>query len=77
MNIKVELLKNYISDFIQNKIKDFEIDSSQIADTTAIQMLSEIKNVIINTDYSDFEIVEEIVCIFEKYGIDFGTRHDF
>ena len=77
MNIKVELLKNYISDFINFKIEDFEIDASQIADTTAIQMLSEIQKVIKNDDYSDFEAIEEIVCIFEKYNIDFGFRHDF
>ncbi len=77
MNIKVELLKNYISDFINFKIEDFEIDASQIVDTTAIQMLSEIQKVIKNDDYSDFEAIEEIVYIFEKYNIDFGTCHDF
>ena len=77
MNIKVELLKNHIADFIQNKIEDFEIDASQIADTTAIQMLSEIQKVIKNEAYSDFEAIEEIVCIFEKYDIDFGNCHDF
>ncbi|MBE7021232.1 MAG: hypothetical protein E7411_07355 [Ruminococcaceae bacterium] len=77
MNIKVELLKNYISDFINFKIEDFEIDASQIADTTAIHMLSEIQKVIKNDDYSDFEAIEEIVCIFEKYNIDFGNCHDF
>lgn len=77
MNVKVELLKNYISDFINNQIEDFEIDSSQIADTTAIQMLSEIQKIIKNESYSDFEAIEEIVCIFEKYNIDFGSCHDF
>ncbi len=77
MKVKVELLKNYISDFIKHKIQDFEIDASQIADTTAIQMLSEIQKVIKNESYSDFETIEEIICIFEKYNIDFGTRHDF
>ena len=76
MNIKVELLGNYISDFVKSKIEDFEIDASQIADTTAIQMLSEIQNIIKNESYSDFEAIEEIVCIFENYNIDFGFRHD-
>ena len=77
MNIKVELLNNYISDFIKSRIEDFEIDASQIADTTATQMLSEIQNVIKNEDNSDFETVEKIVCIFEKYNVDYGSRHDF
>ena len=40
-------------------------------------MLYEIQNVIKNEDYSDFEAIEQIVCIFEKYNIDFGVRHDF
>ncbi len=77
MNIKLELLKKYISDYINNNLENFEIDAYQIADTTAIQMLSEIQNVIQNESYSDFDAVEEIVCIFEKYNIDFGFRHDF
>ncbi len=77
MNIKVELLKDYISDFIKYQVEDFDIDASQIADTTAIKMLSEIQKVIKNVEYSDFDAIEEIVCIFEKYNIDFGFRHDF
>ena len=75
MNIKVELLRNYISDFIKNNLEDFEIDASQIADTTATQMLSEIKSIIKNASYSDFEVVEEIIIVFEKYNIDYGSRH--
>ena len=77
MNIKTELLKDYMINFIKFKIEDFEIDASKVADTTAIQMLSEIQSVVKNVDYSDFEAMEEIVCIFEKYNIDFGLRHDF
>ena len=77
MNIKVELLKDCISDYINSKIEDFKIDASKIADTTATQMLSEIQKVIKSESLSDFEIVEEIVCIFEKYNIDFGCQHDF
>ncbi|MBQ2890100.1 MAG: hypothetical protein IJE44_00460 [Clostridia bacterium] len=77
MNIKVELLKDYISDFIKNRIEDFEIDASQIADTVAINMLREIQSIIKNESYSDFDAVEEIVCVFERNNIDFGTRHDF
>lgn len=77
MNIKTELLKTYISDFINTHIEDLDIDPSQIADSTAIEMLSQIQAVIKNKNYSDFEAIEKIVCIFEKYNIDFGSRHDF
>ena len=76
MNIKLELLKDYMMDFIKYKIDDLEIDASKIADTTAVRMLSEIQNVIKNETNSDFEAIEEIVCIFEKYNVDFGSRHD-
>ncbi|MBR4950286.1 MAG: hypothetical protein IKZ25_05865 [Clostridia bacterium] len=77
MNIKLELLKRYISDFVNSQINNFEIDPSQIADSTAIQILSEIQKVITDEKYSDFDAIEEIVCIFEKYKIDAGARHDF
>lgn len=77
MNIKLELLKRSMVDFINNKLEDFEIDACEIADTVAINMLSEIQNIIRNENYSDFDAVEEIVCVFEKYKIDFGSRHNF
>ena len=77
MEIKLELLKNHIYDYIDCRIKDFEIDASQIVNTTAIEMLSEIQKVIQDEENSDFDAIEKIVCIFEKYNIDFGCRHDF
>ena len=77
MDIKLELLKDHITDFIKCRLKDFEIDASQIVDTTATKMLAEIQKVIKNEDYSDFDAIEEIVCIFERYNISAGVRHDF
>ena len=77
MNIKTELLKRYICDFINNNLQDFEIDASYIADTTATKMLFEIQSILMNENYSDFDAIEEIVCVFEKNKIDFGFRHDF
>ena len=52
MNIKVELLKNYISDCVNQNINDFEIDANKITDSVAIKALSEIQNILI-TDNSD------------------------
>lgn len=77
MNIKKELLKKYIMCLIEENIEDIEIDADKIADTVAINMLSEIRDILKNDEYSDFDAIEEIVCVFEKYKIDVGTRHDF
>ena len=77
MNIKLELLRKYVSDFENYKIEDFEIDASQIADSTAIAILAEIQKIIQDESYSDFDAVEEIVCIFKKYNTYAGSRHDF
>lgn len=77
MDIKLELLKRRIWYMINNSLSMFEIDADEIADTTAIQVLDEIKKVIGNDELDDFYAVEEIVCIFEKYGISAGGRHDF
>ena len=77
MELKVELLKDNILDFISNNLDKFEIDADEISNSNAIIILEEIQQVIKNETYSDFETVEQIVCIFEKHHIDFGTRHDF
>ena len=77
MNIKLELLKSYISDYLNSNLEDFVIDASQIADTVATNMLREIQSIIKNEQYSDFHAIEAIVCVFEKNNIDFGFRHDF
>ena len=77
LNIKLEILKGYIWDIINSNLVDFEIDENNIASSVAIDVLSEIHDIIRNDDYTDFEAIEEIVCVFEKHKIDFGTRHDF
>lgn len=58
MKIKTELLKNYISDYINNRIENFEIDANKIADTSAINILTEIQEIIMNDNYSDFDAIE-------------------
>ena len=75
MNIKLELLQNEVLDVISQKL--MEIDADKIADTTAIKALSEIKDIICDYTKPDFDAVEEIVCVLEKYSIYTGGRHDF
>ena len=77
MHIKLELLKAEIADHVINCMGGLDIDADKIADTTAINALSEIQTVIQKDNISDFDAVEEIVNIFEKYNISAGTRHDF
>ena len=77
MDIKIELLQNCIYDFIKGSLENCTIDVNNIANTKAISVLNEIKNILCNNNLSDFDAIEEIVCIFEEYGIDTGGRHDF
>ena len=77
MNIKLELLQNAIFDAISEKLSYMEIDADKIEDTTAIEALSEIKDILKDDTKSDFDAVEEIVRVFERYNIDIGGRHDF
>ena len=86
MKLKYELFANAVSDAIREKIKMYagfdelsrlDIDVNEIADSTAIKALSEIQNAIQNDKISDFDAIEEIVNIFEKYDISAGSRHDF
>jgi len=77
MKIKTELLKVYISDYINNNIEDFEIDVDETSNSVAVNMLSEIQKILKNDGYSDFEIVEKITDVFRKNNIDCGGCHDF
>ena len=76
MNIKLELIKGYIFDIINDKLEDFDIDPNEIANTTAIKALAEIQE-ILSGDDDDFTIVEKIVRVFERYNLDCGGQHDF
>lgn len=77
MNIKTEILRGYVANFICARIEDFDIVANEIANSRAINALGEIQLIIQNDELSDFEMVEEIVNIFEKYELDFGATHDF
>ena len=77
MKVKTELIKNYIASRICDHMDDIiEFDANEIINTKAIEILQEIQNVI-QSDMDDFEMVEEIVCIFERNNLDAGVCHDF
>lgn len=50
---------------------------SEIVRLQCYQTLQKIKSIIENDSLSDFDCVEEIVCLFEQIGSDGGNRHDF
>ena len=78
MDIRAELVSKELTNLIARTLnKHLEFNLNEIANTTAITVLSEVQKVIQNTELSDFEMVEEIVCIFEDYNLDFGGTHDF
>ncbi|MBQ4150499.1 MAG: hypothetical protein IJC81_01685 [Clostridia bacterium] len=77
MDIRLELLREHIAEFISLRIEDFSIDASAIANTAAISVLSQIQCILKNNDFNDFEAIEEIVQIFESNGLSCGGRHDF
>ena len=77
MTVKTELLKQFLADAVCRNLQDFaEFDETLIANTTAIKALAEIQAVL-KKDMSDFETVEKIICIFEKYKLDPGSCHNF
>ncbi len=78
MDIKLELFARAVLDAINSAIQYIHIDTNDIIDSVALTVLEEIRCVTQNTEMeNDFDVVEEIVCIFEKYNIDAGGRHDF
>lgn len=77
MDLRSELVVYAISDKIRSSIKEIKIDADETVKILAEEVLREIKQVIGDNKLSDFEVVENIVCIFEKYGISAGGRHDF
>lgn len=77
MNIKLELIQNHIAELVQKVFEDNTIDYNNIADTNTIIILEKIKKIIADESLSDFDAIEEIVCILEENNIDCGSRHDF
>ena len=77
MDIRFELISKGIAEYVISRLGRMDIDINEITQTTAINALSEIQEVIKNEEISDFDAMEMIVCIFEKYEIDAGPRHDF
>ena len=65
MNIKLELLKNYITDFINNNIQNIDIDVNKIANSKAISILSDVQQIIKNNNitHSNITLIKEKISV--------------
>jgi len=70
-----ELFHKELGEFMTSRLNSF--DYTTIAVNKSVIILGNIQEIIKNPDLSDFEIVEQIVNIFEQNGISTGTCHDF
>jgi len=78
MDIKLDIFAGAVSDAINSAIRYIHIDTENVINSVALTALNEIKCVIQNTQIKDdFDVVEKIVRIFEKYNINAGGRHNF
>ena len=80
MNIKLELLRESIMDGISNSVysalKYAEVDVERSVNSLAVKALAEIREIIINEEIKeDFDVVENIIDVLEKYNIYAGDRH--
>ena len=77
MNIKLELIQNHLSDCLSEAFKMNVIDVDEIADSSAINILDKIKQIINDDSLTNFGAIEKIVCVLEENNISCGTRHNF
>jgi len=77
MNMKLEFIRNAVADAVASKIENIDIDVNEIVQTTSVSIVSEIQKILKDDSLSDFDAVENIILVFEKYNIPCGTRHDF
>ena len=74
MNQIIDRIKDDIEDVLKKHLADVVLNSN----TLATKALNEIQKVLNQSENkSDFDMIEEIVCIFEKYNINAGNCHDF
>ena len=51
-------------------------DIEKEINSVAVNALSEIYEIVNDNQFTDFEVIEEILFIFQKYGLDLTSRHD-
>ena len=77
MDLEVDLLSNELMEIIKRYISETDVPYNQIINSTAVEILKQIQQVLIDCQLSDFERIEKIVCIFKEHHIFCGVCHDF
>ena len=82
MVIDVDLYKEILIGILQKEelnveFKNAHFNIEKAFNEKCFELLNKIKAVIENDSLSDFECIEETVCLFEEYGIGIESRHDF
>ena len=72
-----DLLKYIIRQEVERTISETENNAADKVESLSIKILEEIVEILKNHELSDFDIVENIVCIMDKYEIDCGVCHEF
>lgn len=77
MKVYTTLLKKLLVKSVWQSISQLKIEeyNSKI-ESEAVSILSEIQRILMD-EADDFEKVENIVLLFERYGLDCGGCHDF
>ena len=77
MDIRLQLIARAVGEMVEKRLDYLTVDADSIAKTTAMKIVEEIQDVLFQDELSDFDMVENIVVIFEKYHISAGATHDF
>ena len=72
-----ELLYKELGRFLIENFEKTKFDYHTVIQTQALKALYEIQQTIQDETLEDFYVVEKIVCVLEKYGMNTGGRHDF
>ncbi len=77
MELAFSIIAEEIARILKENIMDIKLDAQKVLEIESFKIVKEIHNILTNNSHSDFEMIEEIVCVFEKYGIECGGCHDF
>ena len=77
MEIAKQLICSKIGALMVDQIDIHQLDFEKIAQQQAVYILEQIQQVILQSDWTDFEQIDAIVDILYANGLDVGGCHDF